>query len=87
MGSKLHFATPTLVARPVPETNRHPGHGLHPSFETRHRCRMKILLVEDNDTDLWLFQEAFSALRIPHDLEVARDGERALVRLRDGRLT
>ncbi|HLH38390.1 MAG TPA: response regulator [Bryobacteraceae bacterium] len=44
---------------------------------------MKILLVEDNETDIWLFQEAFQALSIAHDLEIARDGERALARLRD----
>lgn len=43
---------------------------------------MKILLVEDNETDIWLFQEAFEALNIRHDLEIARDGERALARLR-----
>lgn len=46
---------------------------------------MKILLAEDNETDIWLFQAAFQALGIHHDLEVARDGERALVRLREGR--
>lgn len=45
---------------------------------------MKILLVEDNETDLWLFQEAFQALSIEHELEIARDGERALHRLQDG---
>lgn len=43
---------------------------------------MKILLVEDNETDIWLFQEAFRALRMSHDLEIARDGERALEQLR-----
>jgi chemotaxis family two-component system response regulator Rcp1 len=46
---------------------------------------MKILLVEDNETDIWLFQAAFQALGIHHELEVARDGERGLVRLREGR--
>ncbi|HUA83540.1 MAG TPA: response regulator [Bryobacteraceae bacterium] len=45
---------------------------------------MKILLVEDNEVDVWLFQEAFRALGIRHDLEIARDGELALHRLRDG---
>jgi CheY-like chemotaxis protein len=45
---------------------------------------MKILLVEDNETDIWLFQEAFEALDIPHDLEIARDGEAALDRLKKG---
>jgi two-component system, chemotaxis family, response regulator Rcp1 len=45
---------------------------------------MKILLVEDNETDIWLFQEAFIALGIRHELEIVRDGERALARLREG---
>lgn len=45
---------------------------------------MKILLVEDNDMDIWLFQEAFHALGVAHELEVARDGEQALTRIRAG---
>lgn len=46
---------------------------------------MKILLVEDNETDIWLFQAAFQALGSHHELEVVRDGERGMVRLREGR--
>ncbi len=42
------------------------------------RRRLKILLVEDNEADVWLFTEAFEALRIDHDLQVLRDGEQAL---------
>jgi CheY-like chemotaxis protein len=57
---------------------------LHSLREALHRRRMKILLVEDNETDVWLFQEAFQALHIPHELEVVSDGERALDRLRAG---
>lgn len=45
---------------------------------------MKILLVEDNETDAWLFQEAFRALSVAHELEIARDGEHALHLLRGG---
>jgi CheY-like chemotaxis protein len=45
------------------------------------RRRLKILLVEDNETYVWLFCQAFEALRIDHDLEVERDGEEALERL------
>ena len=40
--------------------------------------RLKILLVEDSEADVWLFCEAFDALRIEHDLHVVRDGERAI---------
>ncbi len=43
-----------------------------------HRRRLKILLVEDNEADVWLFCEAFEALGIDHDLQVVRDGEAAL---------
>src|ERR1041385_8857041 len=46
-----------------------------------YRRRLKILLVEDNEADVWLFCEAFQALGIEHDIEVARDGEEALDRL------
>ena len=45
------------------------------------RRRLKILLVEDNEADVWLFCEAFEALQIEHDIEVVRDGEAALDRL------
>jgi two-component system, chemotaxis family, response regulator Rcp1 len=55
-----------------------------PQFH-RHRevtRRLKILLVEDNEADVWLFKEALNALGSPHDLEVARDGEEAIARLK-----
>jgi CheY-like chemotaxis protein len=39
---------------------------------------MKILLVDDSDADVYLFQEAFRGLQSVHELEVARDGEQAL---------
>src|SRR5579872_3415332 len=45
--------------------------------------RLKILLVEDNETDVWLFCEAFEALRLDHDIQVVRDGEAALEILTD----
>jgi CheY-like chemotaxis protein len=45
------------------------------------RRRLKILLVEDNAADVWLFKEAFAALEIQHDLEVVEDGEQAIGRL------
>jgi CheY-like chemotaxis protein len=50
----------------------------------RHRPiarRLKILLVEDNEADVWLFKEAFKALEVIHDLETAKDGAEALLRL------
>ena len=43
--------------------------------------RMKILLVDDSETDLYLFQEAFRALHSIHELEVVRNGEEALQHL------
>jgi CheY-like chemotaxis protein len=42
---------------------------------------MKILLVDDSDADVYLFQEAFQGLQSVHELEVARDGEQALQHL------
>ena len=42
---------------------------------------MKILLVDDSDADVYLFQEAFRGLQNVHELEVARDGEQALQHL------
>jgi len=53
----------------------------------RHRAdsrRLKILLVEDNEADVWLFTEAFKSLNIGHDLEVALDGAEAIGRLESG---
>ncbi len=47
-----------------------------------HR-RLKILLVEDNEADVWLFKEAFLALEIEHDLEIAEDGAQAIERLEE----
>jgi CheY-like chemotaxis protein len=47
------------------------------------RRRLKILLVEDNASDVWLWKEAFTALEIPHDLEVAEDGAQAIGRLEE----
>ncbi|SRR5581483_1889687 len=45
------------------------------------RRRLKILLAEDNEADVWMFCEAFDALHIDHDLEIVRNGEEALKRL------
>jgi CheY-like chemotaxis protein len=78
------FSTPLLGARRQPNVQRSYSRHLHSPRETLHTRRMKILLVEDNETDIWLFQEAFQALSSPHELEVSRDGERALHRLRTG---
>jgi CheY-like chemotaxis protein len=47
------------------------------------RRRLKILLVEDNEADVWLFKEAFLALEIAHDLEIAEDGAQAIERLEE----
>lgn len=40
--------------------------------------RVKILLVDDSEADVYLFQEAFRGLQSVHELEIARDGEEAL---------
>jgi len=42
---------------------------------------MKILLIEDSEADVYLFQEAFRGLQTIHELEVVRDGEQALQHL------
>ena len=40
--------------------------------------RYRILLVEDNEADVFLVRRALDKLGLPHDLQVARDGEEAL---------
>jgi chemotaxis family two-component system response regulator Rcp1 len=42
---------------------------------------MKILLIDDSDADIYLFEEAFRALQTMHEIEIARDGEEALQHL------
>jgi chemotaxis family two-component system response regulator Rcp1 len=39
---------------------------------------VKIFLIEDNEPDIILVQYSFQALKIPHDLQVARRGEEAV---------
>lgn len=60
---------------------RHHQH-LSGSREAAEPRRVQILLVDDNDADVWLFREALDSLRIRHDLRVARDGEEALALLK-----
>ncbi len=60
--------------------------GLRPPPFHRHRPvtrRLKILLVEDNNADVWLFKEAFKALGAVHELETAKDGSEAIARLQE----
>jgi chemotaxis family two-component system response regulator Rcp1 len=45
---------------------------------------MRLLLVEDNEADVVLMQEALREAGVEHELEVAADGEQALAALRDG---
>jgi chemotaxis family two-component system response regulator Rcp1 len=45
---------------------------------------MRLLLVEDNEADVVLMQEALREAGVEHELEVAYDGEQALAALRDG---
>ncbi|MBW3468578.1 response regulator [Arthrospiribacter ruber] len=40
--------------------------------------KIKILLVEDNEGDIVLTQEAFEMANIQSDMEVVRDGEQAI---------
>jgi CheY-like chemotaxis protein len=42
---------------------------------------MKILLVDDSEADLYLFQEAFRAVQSVHELAIARDGQEVLQHL------
>jgi CheY-like chemotaxis protein len=46
---------------------------------------MRLLLVEDNEPDVVLMQEALRDAGVGHELEVASDGEQALAVLRSGR--
>lgn len=56
----------------------HPGLHFRDHRNQPARRRLKILLVEDNQADVWLFKEAFTALQIEHDLEIAEDGAQAI---------
>jgi CheY-like chemotaxis protein len=40
--------------------------------------RVKILLIDDSEADVYLFQEAFRAVQSLHELDIVRDGEQAL---------
>jgi CheY-like chemotaxis protein len=46
---------------------------------------MRLLLVEDNEPDVVLMQEALRDAGVSHELEVASDGEQAMAVLRSGR--
>jgi two-component system, chemotaxis family, response regulator Rcp1 len=46
---------------------------------------MRLLLVEDNEADVVLMQEALREAEVEHELEVAYDGEQALAALRHAR--
>jgi len=48
-----------------------------PDLQPRQK-RMKILLVDDNEADVYLLREAFRAVQRVHELEIAPDGEEAL---------
>jgi len=39
---------------------------------------MKILLIDDSEADVYLFQEAFRAVQSLNELDIACDGEQAL---------
>jgi len=45
------------------------------------RQRLKILLIDDSDADVYLFEEAFRAVQSMHEIVIARDGEAALQHL------
>jgi CheY-like chemotaxis protein len=45
--------------------------------------RVRILLVEDNDADVYLFRKALSGAELNYDLIVIEDGGRALAFFRD----
>jgi chemotaxis family two-component system response regulator Rcp1 len=58
-----------------------PLHHFYDHRDRPPRRRLKILLVDDNEADVWLFKEAFAALHIEHDLETVHDGAQAIDRL------
>jgi CheY-like chemotaxis protein len=51
---------------------------LAPNIKKPTEERMKILLVDDNETDVSLFSEAFESLGLDHELRTARDGAAAI---------
>ena len=55
------------------------------AIETAHEPSVRpaqILLVEDNDADVFLFKETLNGLRLANNLSIASDGEQALSMLR-----
>jgi len=45
------------------------------------KSRVSMLLVEDNPDDVDLIKHAFRKVQVPHQLEVANDGEQAIAYL------
>lgn len=61
-----------------------PQHSRSPVDVHVRTKRMKILLVDSDEADVYLFQEAFRALHTAHELQIAHDGEQALAILASG---
>jgi chemotaxis family two-component system response regulator Rcp1 len=59
------------------------SHHLHLRGEQMDRRRLKILLVDDNESDASLVEQTFAALRLHHDLQIIKDSEQALAFLND----
>ena len=74
-----------VAASSMPDSQMHQNQRLENSHRYPTRRRLKILLVEDNEADVWLFCEACDALGIEHDVQVLRDGEQALELLTSGK--
>ena len=49
--------------------------------DARSGSRLKILLIDDNESEAALVKEAFSALRLNHDLQILHDSDEALALL------
>ena len=54
------------------------SHHLHGHAEFAARRRLKILLIDDNESDASLVEQTFAALRLHHDLQMIKDSEQAL---------
>jgi CheY-like chemotaxis protein len=64
-------------SNPKPDADRTSASG-YPSEETQTGLRDVVLIVEDNEADVFLIREAIEAKKLPLALHVVRDGEQAL---------
>src|SRR5882724_9109911 len=59
------------------------SHHLHGPADFAARRRLKILLVDDNESDTSLVEQTFGALRLNHDLQIMNNSDQVVAFLND----